>query len=48
MKKRLIRYIGILKRGIIGISIELVYPLIVTVAAFLISLIMFYSEISHR
>ncbi len=42
MKKRLIRYIGILKKGIIGISIELVYPLIVTVAAFLISLIIFF------
>lgn len=48
MKKRLGRYLGILKKGVIGISIELVYPLIVTIAAFLISLMMFFSEISSR
>lgn len=48
MKKRLLRYFEMLKKGIIGISIELVYPLIVTISAFLLCLLMFLSEISIR
>lgn len=48
MKKRLMRYIVLLKKGIIGISIELVYPLIVALSAFILCLIMFISEISRR
>ncbi|HOC03572.1 MAG TPA: hypothetical protein P5065_03385 [Candidatus Ratteibacteria bacterium] len=48
MKKRLIKYIRMLEKGIIGISIELIYPLIVTISAFLFCLIMFISEISFR
>ncbi|MGC8805032.1 MAG: hypothetical protein ACP5JO_05370 [Candidatus Ratteibacteria bacterium] len=48
MKIRLIRYLTMLKKGIIGISIELVYPLIVTISAFILSFIMFISEIVHR
>lgn len=48
MKKRLMRYIGMLKKGVIGISIELVYPIIVTITAFFFCLIMFLSEISSR
>lgn len=48
MKKRLLRYLEMLKKGIIGISIELVYPLIVTIFAFLLCLFMFLSEISLR
>ncbi|MCM8815123.1 MAG: hypothetical protein NC937_06925 [Candidatus Omnitrophica bacterium] len=48
MKKRLMRYIVLLKKGIIGISIELVYPVIVTLSAFILCLIMFISETSRR
>ncbi|MCM8763983.1 MAG: hypothetical protein NC907_00855 [Candidatus Omnitrophica bacterium] len=48
MKKRLMRYIVMLKRGIIGISIELAYPVIVTFSAFFLCLVMFISEISRR
>ncbi len=48
MKKRLERFLRMLEKGIIGISIELVYPLIVTVSAFFLCLIMFISEISSR
>jgi hypothetical protein len=48
MKKTLLRYLTMLKKGVIGISIELIYPLIVTVTAFFLCLIMYISEISHR
>jgi hypothetical protein len=48
MKKRLLKYIKILGRGVVGISIELVYPLIVTISAFLICLIIFSMEMISR
>jgi len=48
MKKRLIKYIQIFKKGVTGISIELIYPLIVTISAFFLCLIMFASEMVSR
>ena len=48
MKKTLLRYLTMLKKGVIGISIELIYPLIVTVTAFFLCFIMYILEISHR